>query len=280
MKKPELLLILMLFSPAFFAHAQLKAKPATGFKADGNLDEWNSLGNTVKEDGYQYDLAENDSTIFLGLKVYEALLRRKMLTTGLIATLKTRSADLAVTFPFPQQKALPKKGERNQLPDDPARRPPLPAGKPKPGAPKPDSSFGGFVSSIREMKIEGLEGGTRVTDKPETIGITGRLAIDDDRNLVYELAIPKRFLAKKNEERELDLNLLFPAIKKNYPYTPYYPRMYNPYGSTYGGGYGRGYGNPYYNSGYLPPMPMTPENDGPDASLYRKTTLKTRFSLR
>ncbi|MBE7178206.1 MAG: hypothetical protein INR69_17520 [Mucilaginibacter polytrichastri] len=268
----------LLFSLPFFAHAQLTARDARGFKADGNLDEWNSLANTVKEDGYQYDLAQNDSSVFLGIKVYDALLRKKMLTTGLIATIKSDNSELSVSFPFPQNAPAPKKGDRNRQAGPPPASTPRPDARAKPGAPKPDTSFGGFVAAIREMKIEGLPGGTRTTDKPESIGITGRLAIDDDKNLVYELAIPKRFFAGKRTISRYDLALLFPAIKKNMPYTPYYPRMYNPYG-MYGGGYGRGYGNPYYGSGYLPPMPMAPENNGPDASLYRKTSLKTTFTL-
>lgn len=256
---------LLFTAPVFAQQNELAAKNGKGFKADGNLDEWNSLRNTVKADGYQYDVAADDSNVYLGIKIYDYYLRRKMLTTGLMASV----GDVSITYPFPQNKPEEKK---------PGEKPGRNEGRPKPPAEKPrrDSSFKGFVSAIREMKIEGLPGGTRITHEPQKIGIKGALSIDDDQNLTYEVSIPKRFLTGK-KGRAQELAITIPAIKKNYPYTPYYNRMYDPYGRTYGGygGYGGRYGGYSPYGSYLPPMPANTVPDGPDAPLYKKTTLKT-----
>lgn len=258
---------LLFAAPVFAQQNGLTAKSGKGFKADGNLDEWSTLRNTIKQDGYQYDVAADDSNVYVGIKIYDYYLRRKMLSTGLIAGL----GDISITYPFPQNKPEEKKKD-----DKPGRN----EIKPKLPAPKPqrDSSFKGFVAAIREMKIEGLSGGTRITHEPQKLGIKGSLGIDDDQNLTYEISIPKRFLAiKKGKANELALTI--PAIKKNYPYMPYYNRMYDPYGRSYGG-YGRGYGGNYGSGyGYLPPMPANTVPDGPDAPLYKKTTLKTQVLI-
>ncbi len=246
-------------------------------KVDGKLAEWQQPLNFYDSDTkLLFDIANDSNNIYLCFESKEEIDQMKLMRAGMKITLSTKGKskhEASVMYPLSQSNS----------PQSAANKAVDTANEPMSEAQRVHdlSSFRAhFLQQHTTMKVQGfatVNGDIPVTD---TSGITAAINWDNESNLVYEIAIPKKEFwgadfAAKEALGDITLSVEINGL----------PRSSSPGGETRSGGYHEGggmhgmhgegmKGGGQYGGEHGSGRQWTEEDR---ASLNRKTSFKQKF---
>ena len=154
---------------------------------DGQLDEWD---NPLRfyQNSLQYDITNDSSHIYIGLKALEQATSMKLMHGGLKIWFNTKgkkkeTSSIALVRPLPTENSMPQFQPGDQ-----------------PNKEKMDQLFVADKKVIEVKGFSNLPDGTLAVDNSE--GIRAAVGMDKDKHLVYEFAVPLQLLKDKDAKNE------------------------------------------------------------------------------
>ena len=167
---------------------QPQASLASRFSAappaiDGQATDWTDSLRYDPASKLQYQLLNDTRTVYVRLKAADATTQARLLRLGFVVWLDTtgrHQQQFGVRFPLPDRMAaaLPRPGEASNEQVDRRTRMRL------------------ILGSLHEMELLHYKGSSEptLTDTQSPLGVKLAVGIDDQENLIYELAVPLRLL--------------------------------------------------------------------------------------
>ncbi|MDO7848130.1 hypothetical protein Q5H92_17320 [Hymenobacter sp. M29] len=162
---------------------------------DGQATDWTDSLRYDPVSKLQYQVLNDGRQVYLRLKAADPATQAKIVRLGLTVWLDTTGRNqhqFGVHFP---------------LGGPLGARPGTDDGSPRPGANPPASDrqearrerMTQALTGLREMELLNYKGNPEptLTDAQSQLGVKAALALDDQENLIYELAVPMRLLYRK-----------------------------------------------------------------------------------
>jgi len=161
---------------------------------DGKATEWTDSLHYDANSKLQYQVLNDTRTVYLRLKAADAPTQAKLAYLGLVVWLDTTGRNqqqLGIRYPLPI--------DLNSFKAAPER----PAGAMGPSAAERLAEHLGrlrsAVAGAQEMELLNYKGNKEptLTDAQSQLGMKAAMSVDDQNNLIYELAVPLRLLYRR-----------------------------------------------------------------------------------
>ncbi len=161
---------------------------------DGKATEWTDSLHYDANSKLQYQVLNDTRTVYLRLKAADAPTQAKLAYLGLVVWLDTTGRNqqqLGIRYPLPI--------DLNSFKAAPDR----PAGAMGPSAAERQAEHLGrlrsTVAGAQEMELLNYKGNKEptLTDAQSQLGVKAAMSVDDQNNLIYELAVPLRLLYRR-----------------------------------------------------------------------------------
>ena len=258
--------------PATKSVSHFIATPPT---IDGQPTEWTDSLQYDSNSHLQYQILNDDRTVYLRLRANDASTQAKMAYLGTVVWLDSTGRNqqqLGVRFPL----AI----DLNSLKGGPER----PPGAMGPSAAERQAEHVGrlrtVIASAREMELLNYRGSKQpvLTDSESKLGVKAAIGLDARNNLIYELAVPLRLIYRRVPALAAGQAAVVGVwVAGQKPKLPAGSQsadnsVVGPQGGGYGGGYGGYGGGGYGGGGYR-------SRGGGGAPSFQTFTLRTSAQL-
>lgn len=212
---------------------------------DGKSTEWTDSLQYDANSHLQYQVLNDARTVYVRIKASDAPTQAKLALLGMVVWLDSTGRNqqqFGVRYPMPTDlKTLKAPAER-----------PMGAMGPTAAERQADhlERLRGVIASAQEMELLNYKGSKEpvLTDTQSQLGIKAAMTVDSRNNLIYELAVPLRFIYKRVPAlatgQAAVVGVWMAGQKPKLPPGSQQSDMsvVGPQGGGMGGGYGGGYG--------------------------------------